>query len=940
MKIRLILLPLLFARIVTSAAVPSIATLPATYGANYALRFDGVDDRVQAGTNSFPSGVNNFSPNNFTIEFWVNPTAPRAETGEVDTGISGFGLQRFAIFPDHGDLGYGAGHAGAGLSVGSNGVSVFEHAADYLPSVLVYSNAISGWTHVALVYDIHQPRLYVNGALVRTGLTSAKRFVHPSASLAGSIQGIDYGNYEGQLDEVRIWTTPLSQTQIQANMNRSLTGSEPNLVVYFRCDEGTGLALTNHVPRGPQSGPLVNGALSNGPLFVPSLVALEGSLSGTTVLLNGVANPNGTSTRAWFEWGTTTDYGNTTPPQVVGSGNVGIHFSQFLSNLNYGVTYYFRAVASNSLASAVSANRNFTIPIFTAVNTDLPGVAASSVAWGDFDNDGDLDILLTGRTSTNVLSRIYRNQGNGTFTDINAGLPGVALGSAAWGDFDNDGDLDILLTGDISAIPVTRVYRNDGDSTFTAAATDLPDVYGSCAAWGDFDNDGDLDILLTGILSPPDATFISRVYRHDDNGKFTDINADLPGVAFGFAAWGDFDNDGDLDILLTGSTGSLSMARVYRNDGNGTFTDINAALPGVEESSVAWGDFDNDGDLDILLTGFIASGPMARVYRNEGNGTFTDINAGLPGVASSAAWGDFDNDGDLDILLTGYTSSFPMARVYRNDGNGTFTRNSDLLGVAASSVAWGDFDNDGDLDILLTGDAGNIPTTRIYRNNTPQLNTPPGAPTGLTMVVDQTGFANLSWNAATDAQTPRLGLTYNVRVGTAPGASDVMNPMASASGVRRLPRLGNAQAGLTALLRYKIGTPYYWSVQAVDGAFAGSAFGPETSFKVQPVLTPAHAANILIGDLNGDGLVDYHELSTVLSNYFPNSLWLQMTNVAGLGGRNVTFALTNSLAGALSVEYTTNFTNWLFLGPATPRYEFTDTNAPADRQRYYRLRLP
>ena len=86
--------------------------------------------------------------------------------------------------------------------------------------------------------------------------------------------------------------------------------------------------------------------------------------------------------------------------------------------------------------------------------------------------------------------------------------------------------------------------------------------------------------------------------------------------------------------------------------------------------------------------------------------------------------------------------------------------------------------------------------------------------------------------------------------------------------------------------------------------------------------------------------MDQIELNTVLSNYFPNSPFLRMTNVAGLGGTNVTFALSNSTAGAFGVEYTTNLMDWLFLGPATPRYEFTDTNAPTNPQRYYRLRWP
>src|SRR5262249_22520776 len=124
---------------------------------------------------------------------------------------------------------------------------------------------LSGWTHVAVVYVSRRPRLYVNGTLVRTGLLSAMTFVHASGSLGGSSQG-DFGNFQGQLDEVRIWNAALSQTQIQSNMTRSLTGTEPNLVTYFRCDEGRGSILTDSAPASPNR----NGTLTNGVSFVLS----------------------------------------------------------------------------------------------------------------------------------------------------------------------------------------------------------------------------------------------------------------------------------------------------------------------------------------------------------------------------------------------------------------------------------------------------------------------------------------------------------------------------------------------------------------------------------------------------------------------------------------------------------------------------------------------
>jgi len=112
--------------------------------------------------------------------------------------------------------------------------------------------------------------------------------------------------------------------------------------------------------------------------------------------------------------------------------------------------------------------------------------------------------------------------------------------------------------------------------------------------------------------------------------------------------WGDFDDDGKLDILISGFTSVGAIAGIWRNNGDGTFHDIVAGLPDMHDCSVAWGDFDNDGDLDIVLTGDTGSGNISRIYRNDGGGSFTDASAGLIGVAHGAvACGDFDNDGDL-----------------------------------------------------------------------------------------------------------------------------------------------------------------------------------------------------------------------------------------------------------------------------------------------------
>jgi hypothetical protein len=149
--------------------------------------------------------------------------------------------------------------------------------------------------------------------------------------------------------------------------------------------------------------------------------------------------------------------------------------------------------------------------------------------------------------------------------------------------------------------------------------------------------------------------------------EFEQLAQVLVRVSSSSVAWGDYDGDGDLDILLTGTnSSSVAISKIYRND-SGAFTDIAAGLAGVSSSSSAWGDYDGDGDLDILLMGQGSSGRVGSIYRNDG-GTFTDIGAGLEGVIGSSVWGDYDGDGDLDILLIGLNSvNQRISRIYRND---------------------------------------------------------------------------------------------------------------------------------------------------------------------------------------------------------------------------------------------------------------------------------
>jgi hypothetical protein len=371
---------------------------------------------------------------------------------------------------------------------------------------------------------------------------------------------------------------------------------------------------------------------------------------------------------------------------------------------------------------------------FTLTNVALPGVAYSSVVCGDFNNDGQPDVLVTGVDNAfNGISQVWQNYSNGHFTNLQAGLPGLSSSAVARGDFDNDGRIDLFLTGlagvDANSFPIylSQVWRNLGNGTFAHVQAGLPGVNTGAVALGDFDNDGNLDILLTGYSS---TGAVAQVWRNLGNGAFTNINAGLPGVLYSAVALGDLDGDGWLDILLTGTPdgfGNTAISQLWRNQGNGTFARLNLDLPGISQGAVAMGDLDQDGRLDLVLTGYAVTGAVCQVWRNLGAGLFTNVNAGLPGVyQSSVALGDYDNDGQLDLAVAGMDSNGnPICQVWQNTGTFEFTNlNAGFPGVRSGSVVWADFDNDGQLDLLLAGlNEGGNPTLQVYRNNTASSST-------------------------------------------------------------------------------------------------------------------------------------------------------------------------------------------------------------------------
>ncbi len=470
---------------------------------------------------------------------------------------------------------------------------------------------------------------------------------------------------------------------------------------------------------------------------------------------------------------------------------------------------------------------------------NLVQLCGSAGVWGDYDNDGWLDLLVSGASDSGTFTKIYRNNGDNSFTET-FDLTGVYNSSAAWGDYDNDGYIDVLLSGNTGSGVITKIYRNTSGTGFTDISAALTGIESGNAEWGDYDNDGDLDIVLTG--NSASGTF-TAVYRNDGAGVFTDINVGLTECSNSDVQWGDYDNDGRLDILLTGESSSGKFAKIYRNTG-GSFAGILAAVTEISHSASAWGDYDQDGDLDFIITGDNGTNLVTRLYRNDGGGNFTEINPGITGLKDGhIAWGDYDNDGDFDIVILGLDNSATRRiELYRND-NGTFNIVPQAVSglttdVANGEASFGDYDNDGDIDLIVTGcDDSNGRFTGVYKNIEIKGNTPPSAPDNLSVNLSSCSSASFTWSQSSDDNTDSDGLSYNIVISKQQDWSDmIVSPMAwvtsNTFGFRRVARLGNTNMknGWT-VEGLDIGT-YYWSVQAIDNAFLGSPFASAQVFHI------------------------------------------------------------------------------------------------------------
>ena len=346
------------------------------------------------------------------------------------------------------------------------------------------------------------------------------------------------------------------------------------------------------------------------------------------------------------------------------------------------------------------------LPTFTKITSGPVASAgsSSSLAWGDYNNDGFVDLYVN--VLNGGMSLLYSNNGNGTFTRVMTGNiatdPGTAFG-AAWADYDNDGALDLFVA--VNSSGSDWLYHNNGNGSFTkitAGAIVSSGGNGNNCSWGDYDNDGFVDLF---VANSDQRDFL---YHNNGDSTFTRITngpiAEKAGNSQG-GTWGDYDNDGRLDLFVSRVN---EPNLLYHNEGNGVFRTITNGIMVTEQAAsqgTSWGDYDNDGYLDMFVANPI-NGLKNFLYHNNGDGSFSKITTG-PVVAdtfgSCGVWADYDNDGFLDLFIANRSIRNSL---FHNNGDGTFTKITDVVPAIdpnnSFSAAWADYDNDGFPDLFVS----------------------------------------------------------------------------------------------------------------------------------------------------------------------------------------------------------------------------------------------
>ena len=366
-------------------------------------------------------------------------------------------------------------------------------------------------------------------------------------------------------------------------------------------------------------------------------------------------------------------------------------------------------------AESLSLNLLDSKTTISKTENPFPGLSQGDVSWGDFDNDGDKDVALMGVSNiSGAVTAIYENKGPEGFVNTNQNFERVIDGTLEWADLNKDGFIDLIVSGYNGNGPSTKVYLNTEAFYFLEDESfNIPDLYATELAFGDLDNDGDIDYLIVGYDASDN---IQRFYgfKKDSEDGFDIVNSNIsPNIGDDILIF-DKDSDGDNDIisnsssktntLYSGSNGSINYFALG-NGGNIVAYKGNGPMAGVEQLTkngyISVGDFDNNGYNDFVLTGEDSNGSgLTKLYLGNQDGVSETDNYDLEGLRDSTVeFIDYDKDGDLDIFLTGVSDA---------GGNQTILYEVDVTNKsnqAPSKITSLNYENMGDGNVKLSWEA-------------------------------------------------------------------------------------------------------------------------------------------------------------------------------------------------------------------------------------------
>ena len=433
-------------------------------GSGYALNFDGSNDVADSHAADL-TAIND----NFTIEFWVQPTTTRTTKTEANSGITGTSGkgQYYAVFPLQGGT-----NASAGVSVGTNGVSVYEHGSNYMPALLVYDVTLTGWNHIAIVYTAKQPSLYINGILVRTGLISTRPVVYPS----GQIGGGNHGYFDGDIDEFRVWSTSRTETEVRDYMCKKLIGNEIGLARYLRIDDGSGTTVTDET--GNQDATMTNmdastdwvisgAALGNTSTYeyAPPQSFKALSFDGVNERIDGFDSDLTTVTNDFtIEMWVNPSGTISTTPTANGVGASGTSGQRYLVYPEHGNT----TSGSGDAGAGISVGTNG-ILVYEHDGGYLPCLAKYT---GTISGWNHIAVVYTARIPTIYLNGVAVSTGVASPSRTSV-FPGARIGGQAYG----------FYAGEVDEVRIWRVSRSaaqllaNKDNELSGSLTDLVRYY-------------------------------------------------------------------------------------------------------------------------------------------------------------------------------------------------------------------------------------------------------------------------------------------------------------------------------------------------------------------------------------------------------------------------------------------------------------------------------